>query len=127
MALCLYGILGGIKCIFLIILIGRYDLHWFSLVCEACNFVQQMSVTSIINEGYWPGCPCQVNYLFDQEVFKVWDIFRTRMPGSSESAFIKALEDISLAGGRVRLKSPVSNVHHNDVFCDTVAHNYIMY
>jgi hypothetical protein len=68
--------------------------------------VQPMSVTNI-NEGYWPGSPCQVNYLFDQKVFRVWESFQMWMPGSSESAFIKALEDISSAKGRVRLKQTV--------------------
>ncbi|XP_028390710.1 uncharacterized protein LOC114515619 [Dendronephthya gigantea] len=86
--------------IILVTMKGRYDLHWFSLVCEACNVVQPLSLTSIINNGYWPGSPCQVNYLFDQEVFRVWETFKMRMPGSSESAFIKALEDISAVKGR---------------------------
>ena len=36
-----------------------------------------------------------------QEVFWVWEAFRMRMPGSSESAFIKTLEDLSLLRGRV--------------------------
>jgi hypothetical protein len=54
-----------------------------------------------MNNGYWPGSPCQVKYLFDQEVFRVWETFRMRMPGSSESAFIKTLEDISSFKGRV--------------------------
>ena len=101
------------------IFIGRYDLHWCSLVCEGCDFVQPMSVTNIINEGYLPGSPCQVNYLFDQEEFRVWESFRMRMPGSSESAFIKALEDISSAKGRVRLKQTV--------FYVTIMPFYVLY
>ena len=83
---------------------GRYDLHWFTLMCEGCNAVQTpMSVNNIIRNGFWPGSPCQVNYLFDQEVFRVWDMFRMQMPGSSESAFIKALEDISALKSRVSI------------------------
>ena len=82
--------------------LGRYDLHWFGLLCDECGIIQSpMSMKNILRNGFWPGSPCNINYLFDQEVFRVWEAFRMRMPGSSESAFIKALEDISLLRGRV--------------------------
>jgi hypothetical protein len=77
--------------------LGSYDLHWFGLLCDECGIIQSpMSMKNILRNGFWPGSPCNINYLFDQEVFRVWEAFRKRMPGSSESAFIKALEDISL-------------------------------
>jgi hypothetical protein len=39
--------------------------------------------------------------LFAQNLFFTWDIFQKRMPGCSETSFVKSLEDISIAKGRV--------------------------
>ena len=58
-------------------LLGRYDLHWFDLLCDECGVIQSpMSMKNILHHGFWPGSPCNNNYLFDQEVFQVWEAFR---------------------------------------------------
>ena len=43
-----------------------------------------------------------VCYIFDQELFKFWDLLQKRMPGASERAFVSGLEDFSVTRGRVR-------------------------
>ena len=57
----------------------------------------------IIESGFWPGSPENVNYLFDQKLFSLWDAFRKCMPGSSQTAFIRSLEDLSLSKNRLNM------------------------
>ena len=38
---------------------------------------------------------------FDQQLYYLWDSLQKRMPGTSESSFITALEDESVIKGRV--------------------------
>lgn len=52
----------------------------------------------IVKAGYWPGSPTDTTYLFDQSIFQLWDFLQKRMPGTSENAFIRALEDLSFRG-----------------------------
>ena len=57
----------------------------------------------IISEGYWPGGPKNFNYVFCEDVFRVWDSLRKYMPGTSETAFLKSLASISSEKGRVSI------------------------
>ena len=81
---------------------GRYDLNWFAVGCPSCLWQwTPISVECIVESGFWPGSPGNVNYLFDQKLFSLWDAFRKRMPGSSQTAFLRSLEDLSFEKGRV--------------------------
>jgi hypothetical protein len=52
-------------------------------------------------EGYWPGSPKQISHVFSEELFRLWDSVRKHMPGTSETAFLRAVGDISSERGRV--------------------------
>lgn len=83
---------------------GRFDLYLFTYSCSGCD--QQFSpltLEKIINEGYWPGGPKNFNYVFCENVFRVWDSLRKYMPGTSETAFLKSLASISSVKGRVSI------------------------
>lgn len=58
-------------------------------------------MSDVVQAGYWPGSPTDTSYVFDQQLFKLWDSIKKRMPGTSESSFILALEDVSVMKGRV--------------------------
>ncbi|XP_028415546.1 uncharacterized protein LOC114538616 isoform X3 [Dendronephthya gigantea] len=80
---------------------GRFDLYSFTYSCTGCD--QQFSpltLEKIINEGYWPGGPKNLNYIFCEDVFRVWDSLRKYMPGTSETAFRRSLASISSEKGR---------------------------
>lgn len=83
-------------------ILGRYDLFHSLYYCNNCD--EQFSLTSletIISEGYWPGNPKQLNHVFSQDVFRLWDYVRKHMPGTSETAFLRSLGNISSEKGRV--------------------------
>ena len=81
---------------------GRFDLNKFSIQCSRCDAVTPCgSISDMVQAGYWPGSPTDTSYLFDQQLFRLWDAIQKRMPGSSESSFIRALEDVSVTKGRV--------------------------
>ncbi|XP_046861810.1 uncharacterized protein LOC124455128 [Xenia sp. Carnegie-2017] len=79
---------------------GRFDLNWFTVHLLFIWKWSPISVDSIIESGWWPGSPENFHYIFSQDVFNLWDAFRKRMPGSSQSAFVRSLEDISSSRGR---------------------------
>ena len=58
-------------------------------------------MSDVVQAGYWPGSPTDISYVFDQQLFKLWDSIKKRMPGTSESSFILALEDVSVMKGRL--------------------------
>ena len=58
----------------------------------------------MVHAGYWPGSPTDTSYVFDQQLFYLWDSLQKRMPGTSETSFVKALEDVSVLKGRVSFK-----------------------
>ena len=55
----------------------------------------------VVHPGYWPGSPTDTSYVFDQQLFYLWDSLQKRMPGTSETSFVRALEDVSVLKGRV--------------------------
>ena len=94
--------IGSIYFLLLYWLIGRFDLFKYHLHCNTCGFnIDPFNIDVILKSGYWPGSPTQVNCMIDQTVFRLWDSFRKRMPGSSEKSFMMSLSDISLMIGRV--------------------------
>lgn len=51
---------------------GRFDLYLFPYSCTGCD--QQFSpltLQKIIHEGYWPGGPKNLNYVYHEDVFRV--------------------------------------------------------
>ncbi len=52
-------------------------------------------------EGYWPGSPKQFYHVFSEYLFKLWDSAKKHMPGTSETAFLKSLGNLSSERGRV--------------------------
>ena len=82
--------------------LGRYDLCHCTYYCNNCD--EQCSpatLDKIINEGYWPGSPTTFNHAFSEDVFRLWDSVRKHMPGTSETAFLRSLGDLSRKRGRV--------------------------
>jgi len=61
------------------------------------------TLADVVHAGYWPGSPTDTSYVFDQRLFQLWDSLQKRMPGTSETSFIRALEDVSVMKGRVLL------------------------
>lgn len=82
---------------------GRFDLFKFLLRCSNCHVEVDLfnDVPSIIASRYWPGTVDTVTFLFDEDLFVSWDVFRLRMPGSSEYGFLNSLSDISKDNDRV--------------------------
>ncbi len=75
----------------------------------------------MINSRYWPGSIESISYLFDEDLFALWDSYRLHMPGSSENCFIESLVDISLQNNRV---SPIKRfVVTCFLFYDQVDHS----
>ena len=84
------------------LLSGRFDFNDYTVVCNDCGHkINPWSLKNIIAAGYWPGSPKDLNYLFDQNLFRQWDFVQKRLPGTSEVSFLKALGDLSQAKGRV--------------------------
>ena len=61
-----------------------------------------LTVKDVLHYGYWPASPNNLTTLFSQDLFLTWNTFQKRMPGCSETSFVRSLEDISLTKGRVR-------------------------
>lgn len=77
---------------------GRFDMHMPQMLCASFNVASEVS---LVHLGYWPGSPTNASYFFDYAVFQFWDIMQKNMPGSSSSAFVKTLAQISEKKGRV--------------------------
>ncbi|XP_067055175.1 uncharacterized protein [Acropora muricata] len=80
---------------------GRFDFNKYAVHCRNCNDVTpSWTIRDVVQTGYWPGSPSETSYVFDQQLFRLWDSLQKRMPGTSESSFIRALEDVSAMSGR---------------------------
>lgn len=88
---------------FIRIYLGRYDLNDVQPICESCGEqIHLQSPHDIIREQYWPGSASRKStYLFDTDLFLFYDLLKKNNPGVSETGFLKTLEQISLAKGRV--------------------------
>ena len=85
-----------------LLIVGRFDLNKYYLQCKQCGYhTDPFTVSVALQSGYWPGNARNVNYLFKEEVLKLWDMFRKFMPGSSERSFLKTLNAISDENFRV--------------------------
>ena len=89
---------------YICISLGRFDFNKYAVHCRNCNDVTpSWTIRDVVQAGYWPGSPSETSYVFDQQLFWLWDSLQKRMPGTSESSFIRALEDVSAMSGRVLL------------------------
>ena len=81
--------------------IGRIDICTPEFLCENCGNV---SVGNIEGSNMWKGdCSGQSSYLFDQDLFILYDLLRKNIPGMSELGFIRALEEFSEQKERVSM------------------------
>lgn len=81
---------------------GRFDLNVCNYGCNSCGHtLDPLQLKNLVFEGYWPGTVVNTQYVFTQEVLKKWDILQKRLPGSSESGFLRSLQDFSVSRGRV--------------------------
>ena len=73
------------------------------MVCQACKeVVYSESPIDLICEGYWPGATeRRSQYIFDQELFKFYDLLQKNNPGLSEYGFLQTLRQFSEVKGRV--------------------------
>lgn len=73
------------------------------LTCSACQNCTKFShPKSVIQEEFWPGSARRKSqYMFDQDLFLLFDLLQKNMPGVSESGLIKTLEMFSEVKGRV--------------------------
>ena len=95
-------VLVKIKLLCSFLLSGRFDFNDYFAVCNFCGYkINQWSLKNIIAAGYWPSSLKDLNYLFDQNLFRQWDFLQKQFPGTSEVSFLKALGDFSQAKGRV--------------------------
>lgn len=90
-------------CLFLICFsIGRFDLNVAGYRCSCCKYsLDPLEVNQLVSEGYWPATLANTQYLFSQDLLTKWDLLQKRLPGSSESGFLRSLEDFSISRGRV--------------------------
>ena len=86
-----------------LIYIGWYDLNDVLPICDSCG--EQIHLESphdTIREQYWPGSATHKSaYLFDTNLFLFYDLLKKNNPGVSETGFLKTLEQMSSAKGRV--------------------------
>ena len=74
----------------------------FMTTCEICGITNNpFNLSTIMSSGYWFGSSDNFCHLFSIEVFEFWDSFRKNMPGSSETGFLKALDQFTVDYGRV--------------------------
>ena len=83
---------------------GRYDLNKYFLECQDCNTnTDPFTVPVALSSGFWPGNAKSMNYLFQENVLRLWDMFRKFMPGSSEQSFLRSLNSVSAEHCRVSI------------------------
>ncbi|XP_057310545.1 uncharacterized protein LOC130648507 [Hydractinia symbiolongicarpus] len=63
--------------------------------CSCGKRYDPFCLSNLLGSGYWPGSLKQINCIFHESCFIMWDRFSKRMPGSSISSFVKSLEDVS--------------------------------
>ena len=81
---------------------GRYDVNFCIFHCKDCkNVFSPLDSSNLIQAGYWLGSISNTKYVFSQDLFFKWDLLQKRLPGSSESGFLRSLEDFSVIRGRV--------------------------
>ena len=88
---------------FVLILLGRYDLDDCQMVCNNCNHQYNDRLSSVIAAGYWPGnVSREFIYLFSQELLEYFDCLHKFIPSLSIGGFLHTLEKISADNARVR-------------------------
>lgn len=79
---------------------GRYDVNFCIFHCKDCkNVFSPLDSSNLIQQAI--GQAQFPKYVFSQDLFFKWDLLQKRLPGSSESGFLRSLEDFSVIRGRV--------------------------
>ena len=85
------------------VFLGRYDLDDEVLFCNTCRREEYLP-------GFWPGSvERHSQYLFDEDLFLLFDFLQKFNPGMSSSGFLHALEEFSV------VKNRVSKIYHVNV------------
>ncbi|XP_048586080.1 uncharacterized protein LOC116618382 isoform X3 [Nematostella vectensis] len=88
--------------IFVVTMKGRFDLNNLRYVCTSCDKTWGGNHPIILVQlGFWPGSITGACYAFDDSLFVYWDMLQKQVPGISERAFLKSLEEFSKCRGRV--------------------------
>jgi len=78
-------------------LLGRYDLNDEVLFCDVCKKEEYLP-------GFWPGSvERHSQYLFNEDLFLLFDFIQKFNPGLSTSGFLHALEQFSAVKNRVSI------------------------
>jgi len=83
---------------------GCFDFNEYTVVCNFCGHkINQWSLKNIIAAWYWLGSPKDLNYLYDQNLFKQYSgtFFKGDSPELLRSLFLKTLGDFSQTKGKV--------------------------
>ena len=60
------------------------------------------NIYDVVTEGFWPGSVARRSqYIFDQDLFRFFDLLQKNNPGLSQNGFLRTLEQISSVKGRV--------------------------
>ncbi|XP_048581069.1 uncharacterized protein LOC116618759 isoform X1 [Nematostella vectensis] len=93
--------------IFVVTMKGRFDLNNLRYVCTSCDKTRGGNHPIILVQlGFWPGSITGACYAFDDSLFVYWDMLQKQVPGISERAFLKSLEEFSKCRGRVGTVNP---------------------
>ncbi|XP_048583686.1 uncharacterized protein LOC116606770 isoform X3 [Nematostella vectensis] len=93
--------------IFVVTMKGRFDLNNLRYVCTSCDKTWGGNHPIILVQlGFWPGSITGACYAFDDSLFVYWDMLQKQVPGISERAFLKSLEEFSKCRGRVGTVNP---------------------
>ncbi|XP_066911104.1 uncharacterized protein, partial [Clytia hemisphaerica] len=80
---------------------GKFELLQSILRCCKCERITDpFTLSNILSSGFWPSSPTHFGCLIDVDVFLTWDQFKKHMPGSSSTAFLDSLNDLTLYFGR---------------------------
>ncbi|XP_072022311.1 uncharacterized protein [Amphiura filiformis] len=74
---------------------GRFLAKKQHIKCNACNYIHnEREVVNLIQNGFWPGSRHRIKYIFSVELLEWISTLSKHMPGTSISAFAKAIQDI---------------------------------
>ena len=81
---------------------GRYDVEVPRVICQNCGSCEKLlTLTTVLENKYWPGSTESISTIFSQEVFTFWNLLQKLQPTTSESAFLSVLEELSESRGNV--------------------------
>ena len=59
---------------YICISLRRFHFNKCAVHCRNCNDVTpSWTIRDVVQAGYWIGSPCETSYVFDQQLFRLWD------------------------------------------------------